>query len=426
MHPLKSRLGAARQRVAPKLRFIASGDDGRWLPLRLWFHIALFFGLAVASMFVLLAIFQGVFSPSLKDELKVEVIRLSLFIIAGIGGVFALVISYRRQGLNEAAEVRVEQAEAREDGKVFNERFKSAAEQLSSEQAANRLAGVYAMAGLADDWDKGRQTCISVLCAYLRMPYEPPDESATADTAEATPVEPEVQKARRQERQVRHTIINVIRERLRSEPVRGKTWHGHDFDFTEAHFDGGDLSGIMVTGGVMRFRNAVFTAAGFAFANARFSRGTVDFYGARFSNAWLDFSEAQFVGSRVLFMDATFAVDWLRFENTTFTAGEVDFTGARFEQGLLDFNWAVFSGGGINFMWATFSGTRVLFTGAAFTGGAVDFTAANGWETLAGFVPPQGPVASDGLHLPRSETAPEHPSAPRTESNGEEEAEEET
>ena len=124
------------------------------------------------------------FSPSLDDPLKIEVIRLSLFIIAGIGGVFALVIAYRRQGLNEAAEIRTERAEAREDGKVFNERFKSAAEQLSSERAANRLAGVYAMAGLADDWDAGRQTCINVLCAYLRMPYDPPSQASPMEAAD--------------------------------------------------------------------------------------------------------------------------------------------------------------------------------------------------------------------------------------------------
>ena len=29
------------------------------------------------------------------------------------------------------------------------------------------------MAGLADDWGQNRQTCVEVLCGYLRMPYEP-------------------------------------------------------------------------------------------------------------------------------------------------------------------------------------------------------------------------------------------------------------
>src|SRR5689334_12571378 len=57
--------------------------------------------------------------------------------------------------------------------RTLNERFATAAEQLGSDKPAVRLTGVYAMAGLADDWEENRQTCVNVLCAYLRMPYEP-------------------------------------------------------------------------------------------------------------------------------------------------------------------------------------------------------------------------------------------------------------
>jgi len=409
---------ARLRRAAPKVRFAASGDHGRWLPLRLWFHIALFFGLAVASLFVLWAIFKGVFSPSLKDELKVEVIRLSLFIIAGIGGVFALVIAYRRQGLNEAAEVRVERAEAREDGKVFNERFKSAAEQLASEQAANRLAGVYAMAGLADDWDAGRQTCINVLCAYLRMPYEPPEDPAPpaavdADTADGEaantkvmPLDPQEQKARRQERQVRHTIVNVIRERLRARPVKGKTWHSHDFDFTEAHFDGGDLSGIHVTGGAMRFEDTVFSSAGFSFAGAQCFGGLIDFTRARFANAWLDFGDAHFGGSEVRFRKSVLSAEWIRFSDVEFANSRIDFGEALFVNTGLVFFGSEFSGGRVGFSEARFSGGQVYLSLTVFTGGEIDFSEALGWDTLTQFKPPSGPNPT-GLLLPHAEAEPE-------------------
>jgi hypothetical protein len=58
--------------------------------------------------------------------------------------------------------------------RTLNERFATAAGQLGDDKPpAVRLAGVYAMAGLADDWKQNRQTCVDVLCAYLRMPYEP-------------------------------------------------------------------------------------------------------------------------------------------------------------------------------------------------------------------------------------------------------------
>jgi hypothetical protein len=57
--------------------------------------------------------------------------------------------------------------------RTLNERFATAAAQLGDDKpAAVRLAGVYAMAGLADDWKENRQTCVDVLCAYLRIPYE--------------------------------------------------------------------------------------------------------------------------------------------------------------------------------------------------------------------------------------------------------------
>jgi hypothetical protein len=71
---------------------------------------------------------------------------------------------------------------------------------------AVRLAGAYAMAGLADDWPENRQTCVDVLCAYLRLPYDPePGDGATpADRA-----------AHRANREVCRTIIRVIGAHLR-------------------------------------------------------------------------------------------------------------------------------------------------------------------------------------------------------------------
>jgi hypothetical protein len=56
----------------------------------------------------------------------------------------------------------------------MNERFATAPDLLGSDKPPEvRLAGVYAMAGLADDWEANRQTCVDVLCAYLLTPYEP-------------------------------------------------------------------------------------------------------------------------------------------------------------------------------------------------------------------------------------------------------------
>src|SRR5215467_2478497 len=90
--------------------------------------------------------------------------------------------------------------------RTLNERFATAADKLGSDKpAAVRLAGVYAMAGLADDWPKNRQTCVDVLCAYLRLPFEP-------DPGDDVPALERL--AFQASREVRHTVIRVITAHL--------------------------------------------------------------------------------------------------------------------------------------------------------------------------------------------------------------------
>src|SRR5215470_10229029 len=103
--------------------------------------------------------------------------------------------------------------------RTLNERFATAAEQLGSDKPAVRLAGVYAMAGLADDWEENRQACTDVLCANLRLPYEPdPGQNA-----------PEPQRlAFLAIREVRHTVIRVITAHLRQNAA--VSWQGLNFD----------------------------------------------------------------------------------------------------------------------------------------------------------------------------------------------------
>jgi hypothetical protein len=90
----------------------------------------------------------------------VGVAQLVFASVAGAGALVALVVAYRRQ---RVAEDRTP---------VFNERFATIAAELGDDKPAVRLAGVHAMAGLADDWMENRQTCVDVLCTYLRLPYD--------------------------------------------------------------------------------------------------------------------------------------------------------------------------------------------------------------------------------------------------------------
>ncbi|SDL35876.1 hypothetical protein SAMN05216298_3595 [Glycomyces sambucus] len=330
-------------------------------------------------------------SPDPDDRTTLEVIRLSLYAIAGIGGVIALTVAYRKQRVTEATEIR-------EATKLFNERFASAAEQLSSQRAANRLAGVYAMAALADDWDAGRQTCINVLCAYVRMPYEAPpfrhEREAANNPRRFRPV--------LEERLIRHSVINVVGGRLRRDPVPGRTWHQHDFDFTGVNLDGGNLNDALFLGRV-------------SFAFGRFTAGTIDFSRVRFEGP-VDFNRARFLGARLRFAETRFAAPVLLSE-TMIAAGTLDFSSAHFTSDV-SFDGTVFAGGQVHFSrtvcaspvvgakpvldfsGASFTGTAVVFDRPDISAATLDFSRVADWSHPPVFDLADGP---DSVRLPAGE-----------------------
>jgi uncharacterized protein YjbI with pentapeptide repeats len=249
--------------------------------------------------------------------------------------------------------------------RTLNERFATAAGQLGSDKPpAVRLAGVYAMAGLADDWPENRQTCVDVLCAYLRLPHDPnPGEEAT----------PADRTAYRANWEVCHTVTRVITAHLKADAAL--SWQGMSFDFTGAVFDDGDFRGVRFSGGTVAFGHARFSGA-VGFRGAQFSGGAVDFGGAEFAGGTVDFGGARFSGSTVDFGGALFSGGTVDFSAATVSGGEVRFRGARFSGSQVDFTGAEFSGGQVDFGSAEFSGGRVEFIGARFSGSQVDFSVA--------------------------------------------------
>ncbi|WP_440072252.1 pentapeptide repeat-containing protein [Streptosporangium sp. OZ121] len=309
---------------------------------------------------------QGLSLTRLLDLLK-----LSFAVVAGVGGVIALVVAYRKQKVTEAAErrqqaaeLRADEAHQREATKLFNERFATAANHLGHDSPAVRLAGVHALAGLADDAPTRelRQTMIDVLCAYLRMPYAP-DPGDHGNPAERL--------AFAGLREVRHTIIRVITTHLRKEAAT--SWQRHNFDFTGVVFDGGDFTGAEFSGSTIDFGNAVFSDGAVTFGDARFSGGMVIFDYAKFSGGTVIFDDAVFSGSAVGFNRAMFLRSAVSFNDAKFSGGEIDFNGAKFSGGTVTFNHAEFSGGTIDFREAKFSSSTIDFGDAQFSGGTVTF-----------------------------------------------------
>jgi uncharacterized protein YjbI with pentapeptide repeats len=421
-------------------------------PPQLWkigYALAAFFAVTLAALVVLgwtaLALLHHPRLPyqktiSVHDAIGVA--QLVFASVAGAGALVALVVAYRRQRVTEANSVhdreRWQVTASHDRARVLNERFTATAAQLGNQNAAVRLAGVHAMAGLADDWEENRQTCIDVLCAYLRMPYEP----EPADEAPAAE-----QLAFRASREVRHTIIRVITARLQKDAAM--SWHRLNFDFTGVVFDGGDFSGAVFTGGRVLFREATFLAGDVVFADAVFSGGfvsfvdsvfsgaTVRFYNlvcsgatvrfngavfsggdviflpavfsggevsfdeAVFSGAGVGFGQVTFSGGEVRFHDAVFAGGEIHFDGSEFSSGTVSFNNTRFSGGKVYFDKSEFSGGTVSFNRARFSGGEAYFGGAVFSGGKVDFSRAEDWSHPPKFgwegTPPQGvklPVAS--------------------------------
>jgi uncharacterized protein YjbI with pentapeptide repeats len=317
--------------------------------------------------------------PALHDT--VGILQLVFASVAGAGALVALIVAYRRQKIAEADS-------AHDRTRVFNERFTTIAAQLGDDKPAVRLAGVHAMAGLADDWKASRQTCIDVLCAYLRMPYEPdPGEQARA---------PE-RLAFRASREVRHTVIRVITAHLSGDAT--VSWQGLNFDFTGVVFDGGSFASAEFSSGTVNFDRAKFSGGTVGFRGAKFSGGRVIFNYADFSGGTVNFNSAKFSDGMVSFYGADFCgrvFDFADFSGgkvasakfsggrvnfgAKFSGGRVGFEGAEFSGGRVGFGGTEFSGGQVNFDRAEFSGGTVGFRGAKFSGGTVNFAAAGTWS----------------------------------------------
>ena len=163
---------------------------------------------AVAIVLLATWILRVVIHTSAKEADPIDITKLSFTVAGGVGAAVALVVAYRRQR-------DVEQGR-------FVERFGAAAAQLGDHDVAVRIAGVYAMAGVADEsTGLRRQQCIDVLCGYLRLPYSPElgsnyqsklvlTEPRTGDDGSLLGQQEEHLEYRQNDKEVRATIVRVI------------------------------------------------------------------------------------------------------------------------------------------------------------------------------------------------------------------------
>ena len=245
----------------------------------------------------------------------------------------------------------------------LNDRFQSASRQMGDPHPTVRLAGLHAMAHLADDWAEQRQRCVDVLCAYLRTSRGPADDSGGGGDGHE----------RDEDQAVRRMVIDLLGARLR--PGTGAGWRGCVFDLTGATLDVGNFAGVSFGAGRFVFEEVRFTGR-VRFDEARFAGADVVFTGARFER-----------GCHVSFIGAEFSAGEVSFDHASFVGGEVTFETATFDRGCrVTFAGAgLGEGGSVSFVGARIQGPDVSFAGARFSDehGTVSFERAR----LSGRIP---------------------------------------
>jgi len=244
-----------------------------------------------------------------------DAIRTATGITVAAGGAVTLLLAARRQqSTEETLEHQREVAQATERDAAeqrITELYTRAVDQLGAEKAPVRLGGLHALERLAQTNPAQRQTIVDVICAYLRMPYTPPDDPAPGeDASEDAHTRYE---ERRQELQVRLTAQRILSAHLKP-AAAAVFWANIDLDLTEAHLHQLDLSFCLVQS--VRFSRAEFAGdagfdgaefAGYAtFDEAEFAgkahfyeaefAGDAGFYGAKFAGEYAWFREAKFAG----------------------------------------------------------------------------------------------------------------------------------
>jgi uncharacterized protein YjbI with pentapeptide repeats len=244
-----------------------------------------------------------------------DLLKIALAVVAGLGGVVLLAVNLRKQRVTEAEHDLTRNRDRREHHQARNERFGTAAEQMAHDSAAVRLAGVYAMAGLADDWPENRQICLDVLTGYLRLP------AADDDVAES---------------KVRETLLRVLVDRLSVE----WRWPSVTADFTGARFADVDLTRLATPHRIV-FDDAGFRGAHTLLGVVAGERTTYD--GAVFAADRTVFAQgchipdASFEGGTLLFDAAALSGDDFVFSRCTFRDATIVVEGERAQLGRIDF-----------------------------------------------------------------------------------------
>ena len=270
-----------------------------------------------------------------KDDDGAALRQALIYTTGGILGVITLGETHRKNTLEKT---KNDQDHTRQVHAERRSRYTKAIEHLFNENISVRLGGVYALAGLADEWltdektlriekerHKEGQVIINTLCSYIRSSFnlaskiEDLSQDQTPEDYEGGDQQFVKDRAKlREETELRLAILEAIKTRLDNRnrsinQIFGKgSWSDFDYDFSNAHF-------FYPVNFINRYFGASLNFSGATFAQE------ADFSGVTFTQA--DFSGAAFTRNA-------------DFSETTFT-GYANFSGAAFTRNA-NFSEAIF------------------------------------------------------------------------------------
>jgi hypothetical protein len=267
----------------------------------LWWAVGL--AVVASGAVTLLWVFLGDGDPA--SARRLDALRTAASLVVGAGGAAALLLAARRQ---RYVELDLEQKDHDANERRVTELYGKAADQLGSDKAPVRLAGVYALERLAQDEPRHRQTVVNLLCAYLRMPYTPPADPADEGAA--------------QEQLVRMTVQDVLESHLRPQEP-GRFWPDIDLTLSSTKLEFFWFRGCRVRRA--NFRHTRFLEIT-AFRDSEFTE-SADFHRAVFAGT-ADLRRTAFGPRRANFRDTTFDGD-VDFGAEPAAGREVDLAGGR-------------------------------------------------------------------------------------------------
>ena len=292
------------------------------------------------------------------QDLLFGILRNAVTAGAALGVGMTLVLSYRRQKTleenqtttakallisskaqetaSEALELSNKQHQLEIDRRAYDqikdlrERYEAAASQLGNESATVRMAGVYVMATLADEWhrqehDDQRQACIDVLCSYYRA--EPKDEDRKdLDWPVKEAIWRSIIARLRQdndENRWASTRIDFRGVQQAPSQITGLKQDAALIDMSGSHFTNGlSITACVFESGHLNLRRISVASSRLAFRNVLFRGGRVT----------LDLRDSG--SSTIQFIDCIFEGGWL--ELLEMAGCRVEFIRCKFEGGEID------------------------------------------------------------------------------------------